>query len=229
MVDHLFVFLFVVVYPSVGFGTFLRFRRALREGRGSRRRLYLRSLCGQWGLAAIAAGIWIYEGRPASDLGFRFDFGLGFWVGLAVAIAGFVFFSSMLRAVRSADDELRSAYEAAVGDRLGSLLPRDEAELRLFTLLGLTAGIVEELLWRGYLLWYLSRFMPTPAAVLVAFVVFAVGHGYQGVKGAMKAGALGGVLLGLYLLTGSLWVPMFLHASVDIIQGRIAAALLSSR
>jgi membrane protease YdiL (CAAX protease family) len=29
-------------------------------------------------------------------------------------------------------------------------------------------------------------------------------------------------LAGLYLLTGSIWLPIILHAAIDILQGRMA-------
>ncbi len=32
---------------------------------------------------------------------------------------------------------------------------------------------------------------------------------------------MGAALTGLYVLTGSLWLPIILHAAVDILQGRL--------
>jgi membrane protease YdiL (CAAX protease family) len=37
-----------------------------------------------------------------------------------------------------------------------------------------------------------------------------------------KITLVGGVFAGLYLLSGSIWLPMLLHAAVDILQGRLA-------
>ena len=55
------------------------------------------------------------------------------------------------------------------------------AEMRRFTWLGITAGIVEELIFRGYLVWYFSSFVPLWAAIVITAVAFGIGHAYQGI------------------------------------------------
>ena len=40
---------------------------------------------------------------------------------------------------------------------LSFLIPQNDGEMARFNMLSLTAGIVEETLWRGFLVWYLAR------------------------------------------------------------------------
>jgi membrane protease YdiL (CAAX protease family) len=120
--------------------------------------------------------------------------------------------------------QTRPAFAEAVrkvGKSLQNMLPTDEEEFRAFTVLCVTAGIVEELLYRGFLIWYLNAVLPLWAAVVVSAIVFGLGHAYQGARGIVKTGAVGLAIAGLYLLAGSLWVPMVLHAAVDILQVRM--------
>ncbi len=52
-------------------------------------------------------------------------------------------------------------------------------------------------------------------------MAFGLGHLYQGAAGVVKTG-VSGLLAGLlYLLTGSLWIPMLLHAAVDLHAGAL--------
>jgi membrane protease YdiL (CAAX protease family) len=102
------------------------------------------------------------------------------------------------------------------------MLPSDRRERRLWWGISVTAGVVEELLFRGFLIWYFAAMLPLAVAALVASISFGVGHAYQGVKGVVGTGGVGLLMSALYLLSGSLWLPMILHAAVDVLQMRMA-------
>jgi membrane protease YdiL (CAAX protease family) len=55
-------------------------------------------------------------------------------------------------------------------------------------------------------------------------VLFAAAHAYGGRTLAMRAGLLGVVLGALFLLSGSLWIPIALHAFLDINAGQLSVA-----
>jgi membrane protease YdiL (CAAX protease family) len=93
-------------------------------------------------------------------------------------------------------------------------------------LLSITAGIVEETLWRGFLFWYLGQFMPLWAAAIISAVGFGLAHSYQGLANVPRVAIVGAVFSGLYLLTGSLWLPIILHIAVDLLQGRMVFEVL---
>ncbi|MBN2243478.1 MAG: CPBP family intramembrane metalloprotease, partial [Acidobacteria bacterium] len=90
--------------------------------------------------------------------------------------------------------------------------------------LSLTAGFCEEVLYRGFLMWYAMTWLPGAAAVLVSAVLFGAAHLYLGWGvGVLRATIMGGVLGAAYLLTGTLWVPIVLHAAVDVTSGLTAS------
>ena len=68
--------------------------------------------------------------------------------------------------------------------------------------------------------------MPVWAAAVVSSVIFGFGHAYQGIANVPKIALVGGVFAALYLLTGSVWLPMLLHAIFDAVQGRAASRVL---
>lgn len=65
------------------------------------------------------------------------------------------------------------------------------------------------------------------AAVLASAAVFGVAHVYLGWGGGVLRATVVGVVLGVaYLLTGTLWVPIVLHAVVDVTSGLTGSVAL---
>jgi membrane protease YdiL (CAAX protease family) len=88
-----------------------------------------------------------------------------------------------------------------------------------------TAGFLEELLWRGYLMNRLVDLQgnKTKLAWVIALVgsaiIFGLGHTYQGLGGVVKVTAAG-LLFGAAFLTvrRNLWPVIFAHALLDTIS-----------
>jgi membrane protease YdiL (CAAX protease family) len=100
-----------------------------------------------------------------------------------------------------------------------ALLPRTTGERRLFTVVGVTAGVCEEWLYRGFFLAVVAALaggLPTGVLVVVAAVAFGLAHAYQGLVGIVTTGLLGGIMAAVYLQTGSLLLPVLLHAVIDL-------------
>ena len=104
---------------------------------------------------------------------------------------------------------------------LEPLLPHDRREMSWWRALSVTAGICEEVVYRGFLIAVLAAAMNTWAAVLLAAFIFGLNHAYQGPKGILKTGLVGLVLGGLFALTGSLWAPMLVHVVMDLAAGYV--------
>lgn len=102
---------------------------------------------------------------------------------------------------------------------VAALLPRTPAERRWFALLALTAGVCEELLYRGFGLAALRWAAPdirTPALVIITGAAFGFAHLYQGRLGVTLTGVLGAYLAWITIATGSLVPVMLLHALLDL-------------
>lgn len=100
---------------------------------------------------------------------------------------------------------------------VSALLPRDRRELKYVLALSVMAGVTEEAFFRLYL--------PLLIAILTgqawigfaaSLALFGAMHRYQGWAGVLATTALGAVMTGLYLMTGSLWVVMLVHTLVDV-------------
>lgn len=224
--DSLFVFVFAVVYPIAGFIGFRRLQKKIQAGHPfDRNRLYVSTTSWHWIIFAAGLIVWGHSGRSWVLLGFGLDLNARFLIGAVLTVAGMAFLVAQLRRIGRAGQKDLDRVNAEFGCLL-LIVPRNKGELARFNVLSVTAGIVEETLWRGFLIWYLAQSMPLWVAALMSAVGFGIAHGYQGRAQIPRVAAVGAVLAGLYVLIGSLWLPMALHAAVDLLQGRLAYDVL---
>jgi uncharacterized protein len=136
-------------------------------------------------------------------------------VGASVAIiVGIVFVVGMVLPVFLLRRQLTDV--PAIGD-IGSLLPRTRGELKYGLGLSVNAGVVEELLFRLGMPALLFGITGNGiVAFVAASVLFGLLHIYQKVWGVLGATLLGLAFSLLYLLTGSIWVVIVVHALIDL-------------
>lgn len=225
--DHLVVLSFTVALPLYAAFKYPRFQRALASGTpDARSQQYRHTTLRQWLLAFAALAVWFGAGRAPETLGLGMPSGPRFWMALAAAMALALAWHLLFRA--AVNDEEGREHLIEQLRAVEPLLPSNRHELRLFMMLSLTAGFCEELLFRGYLIWYLAFYIGVPSAGVLSGVLFGLGHLYQGPRQAVKIIFLGLLFAALYLVSGSLWIPIALHAALDAAQGRVAYRLLSS-
>ena len=102
------------------------------------------------------------------------------------------------------------------GAAIDSLLPRSWNEVTFWIILCVSAGICEEVVFRGYLQ---KQFLALTESVAVAIalqgVVFGISHGYQGWKNVTVISILG-VLFGILATwRGNLRANIISHAWAD--------------
>lgn len=213
--------------PVAGHVLHRRFEGRLRTDPDARRSFYGRLLVLEWGLALLALVVWLSApGVDAAAVGLAWPRTPGPLV-LVLVVLVLVFVLASTRALRGgALNEVPPPVRAGEGRHAEppghatlALLPRTPGERRLFTVVGLTAGICEEWLYRGFFLAVVAAVaggLPSWVLVVVAAVAFGAAHAYQGRAGILLTGVLGGVMAALYLGTGSLLLPVLLHAAIDL-------------
>jgi uncharacterized protein len=150
-------------------------------------------------LWALSNGRWTSWRSVAVDLGIALPF-WGLWEGAAYGVHWLLGPSS--------------------AKSVGSLLPRSLLEVLLWIATSITAGICEEMVFRGYLQRQLHALSGSVVvAVLGQGLVFGLGHSYQGWKNTVVISVLGALYGALAAWRGNLRINIITHAWTDIWEG----------
>ncbi len=95
------------------------------------------------------------------------------------------------------------------------ILPKNGQEHKWSIMVSITAGICEEILFRGLLYELLAQYMLPFYAILIVNTMFGLGHAGTKLKNMLSTMGLGLLWSTIYYFTGSLWVPILMHILVD--------------
>jgi membrane protease YdiL (CAAX protease family) len=227
--DHLLAAVLVVGLPVYAARSYRSFVAAVRAGvPGVRLREYAITMVLHWTLVGVTLLVWWQAARPWTALGLAVPPGPRSIVGLGITVLVIVLLAYQWTVIQRLDTKGFESLAAQV-EPVRELMPHTRAEYRTFQALSITAGVCEEVFYRGYLIWYLATGLGRWPAVLLAGVVFGIAHFYQGKAGVLKTGVIG-VLAGVvYAGTGSLLWPMLAHAAIDLQGGAIGWRVVGRR
>jgi len=211
---HLLAAFIVLVAPWLGRLQYQKARKRLQAGDPlTKTRLYRALVAEQIVTTFIVSGTWLFGGIPGARLGICAPYSWPLTVGLAAVLGGLLVRSALR--LRPKAQRLREKLQ----DSVGALLPDSRGEQRWFVAVSIGAGISEELAIRGFLFYYLGLYVPhinNLEKALLTSLIFGMAHLYQGWQGVAKTGLAGLLLAGLYVLSGSLLLPMVVHATNDL-------------
>lgn len=187
-----------------------------------RPRFYLSAIVSSMILSGAVIGVWLVEGRALGD------FGLFGWLGdsrnpiLAGALWVLLLAAWVLLVRRGfARTRLLSLYEP-----LRAVMPSTRRELAASWTSSLFAGCGEEIVYRGFLLWYATALTGPVAGLLLSSLLFGLSHGYQSRRGMVFATLAGLALGAIYLASESLALVMWAHATYNMASFYLGTILL---
>ncbi len=221
--DHILFLLLGVILPfrstkaQQGLAS-IRFTSDLRV------RLFLANSIGLWAMAIIVLAFWWLMGREFNGLGLGFPIrhSVVGWVAFGIFFLLYLVDFSAVFTSREGVEKFESKLSGEL-----NLLPRNRREYLYFIPLSFSAGVCEEIVFRGYFIGYwlgltapfkLGVWSPVIAIVLPA-LIFGIVHLYQG-RGAVVRIVVMAILFGIcYLEFGALWPLMALHFGIDLVGG----------
>lgn len=216
---HILAALLFVVLPVTSRLRYARLNRLLESGDPRARVRAYQGIIFRGALSLLViCSLPLVAGTSAAQLGFS---GPRSWpLSLVLSLGVLVFFLVSALRLRPKAAALREKLQG----RAGAMLPTSLPELRWFVVLSVVGGSFEEAAYRGFLFYYIRLWFPqisVVALVLLASLVFGMGHLYQGWKGIAATGVAGLILSTVYVVTGSLLAPAVLH-----IFGNMRAVLI---
>src|SRR5437867_2752636 len=157
--DVILVLLLAVAFPTYDyFWDWPRMKRRL-ESSDPRARLdwYRTIFVIEWVFTAAVLAVFVKNHRPLAGLGLDLPHGLWLvgailYVGLAIALM-----VMQVRAIAASAATRERVRQRAT--HIQAIFPRTVTEMRWFDALSITAGVCEELLYRGYLPWCFKPFI----------------------------------------------------------------------
>ncbi|MEV5824353.1 CPBP family intramembrane glutamic endopeptidase [Spirillospora sp. NPDC052242] len=175
-----------------------------------------------WASTAAALGVLaVSPGVAPSDLGLRLPADPSTTLGM---IAGAAFAVTLIALAT----RLRGG--APAQPALSAMHPRTPGERGWALAMAVTAGVCEEIVYRGLLIALgvgVLGLGPKTAAAL-ALALFVLGHAYQGPRGMLLVAVAGYSLTYLYLSSGSLVLPIVVHVLIDVL-GMVVLPAASAR
>ncbi len=181
-----------------------------------------------YGMATMVLLTWWLTGRPLTEIGLGWGH-VPYDLTAVLLLAAFllVYLLDLYHEAGSAESREETRREFT---KLG-FLPVTATQFLHFLFLAVAAGVGEEIVYRGFMVTYLSGLLGGTGwmvviVLLVPAIAFGVGHIYQGWRAVGKIIAMA-VLFGFfYLRTNTLWPLMLIHTAVDIFGGLLSWYLL---
>ena len=216
--DHILFALFAFALPLLMIWRQESSQIVIPEDSDLKIRIYWTNSMVLWIGALIVVGLWFFYGRPFTAMGMRLPEASSFphWMLL---IAGFLlfYFADAMISWNSADEHPASA-----------ILPANWREFAHFgTVVSLSAGICEEIVFRGFIVNYLLVFTAgheysIQIAIMGSALVFGIVHAYQGGLALLKITLLSMLFAWLFVMTKSLLLLIALHFTIDFCSGMMA-------
>ncbi|MCK9628821.1 MAG: CPBP family intramembrane metalloprotease [Bacteroidales bacterium] len=217
--------LYVAVYPISGYYHTRVIRKSNNTGFTDKSSWYRQSMFWSWIPTLIIISVLLIDGHSPESLGLDYidpgKNGMKGWiviVSLISYIAYICYLAYNIIAIRF-DKKKRREYEETIPDELRFALPVSKKEKGEWKMLAISAGITEEIQYRGYLFFAMQLLFPNISIWIVLAVssaVFGIGHIYQR-KEAYKP-LLAGIYFGfLYIVLGSVIPVIIIHIMQDLI------------
>src|SRR5258708_727304 len=223
--DFWLIFLFLsVVIPWRGY---LRLKKLLAVPSVNSREklaLYAVTIAFQWMLVGVVVWRAFARGLTLQAMGL----GAQPWVGtVSAGVLGAVLIGGLqwlnLRRIGKMEGEAPELLRKLAN----RLLPVNLLEYLPYSALAITAGVCEELVYRGFGIAALTQAgLPLWLVVILSSILFGLAHAYQGRSGIVSTGIFGVLLAIGRLWLGSLFSVMMWHAGLDLAAGIAAPRYL---
>ncbi|SFG28019.1 CAAX protease self-immunity [Novosphingobium sp. CF614] len=160
------------------------------------------------------------EHVTAAALGIGTHLESGGYIGLVISLClvGGLTLSTMLAKPKIQGGDRRQAAD---------IFPENFQELTLFLVMTPLIGFAWELLYRGYLLWWLTPLVGLPIAIFCSGLAYGLAHGWKNFRESFPSIVAAFLFAIGYALTSSLWWLIIIHIALPII-GYLAARRIAA-
>lgn len=224
------VIIFALLYePIIGYFDFKKFKVDVKENQDARLKFYKSIIVGLWIPTIFILLLVTFTELTLKDIGLSFPNintnTLGPLVTYSVFIIVFLYLIGILyySIGYHFSDKIRTKFKQAQQKEydkvsFSEILPVSNKEKKIWNYVSLTAGITEEIIYRGFLIFALAYLFPNLSVWLVLFLaslLFGLAHTYQGFTGVIRTTVFGAIFSVLYIGIGSILPLIIFHFLID--------------
>lgn len=223
---------FLLTYePIYGYFDYQKFTARVRVNPIERVRYYKKVMIGLWVPTLFILGMVLLGPLTFTDLGLggiHWDTQtLGPWTTYIAFGLGIIYLLILIyyvigsRVSAKLRNKLIQAQEQELAkNQFTDIMPVSKEDKKVWTFVSWTAGITEEIIYRGFLIFALTLLFPTMSIwiVLVASsFIFGLAHTYQGLGNVVRTSLIGLFFAILYIGLGSIIPLIVLHFLIDYV------------
>jgi len=220
-IDHILAILLGVVVPASSARSYAKNSFPTVLTSLQKKDFYISTSVSLFIMAFIVMLCWLLFKRIPEDIGLQrpYDEGQGYWWAALLFII--LYIADTLYSV-SSPSQIQKAIEES--KKRTPFMPTSSSEFRVYLLMCFSAGVFEEIVYRGFFVtysYYLFSGLPNTWlwAIFLPSAIFSIAHYYQGTKAVIKI-LVFSLLFGYYFIrSGSLLICMLLHFLVNVTGG----------
>lgn len=227
----LIIFFTLVYEPIIGYFEYQKFKITVKDNANERSKYYKKIIIGLWVPTIFILFLVSFTQLNLKDIGIALPTinpdPLGTVMTYSLLIITFLYllivmyycvgyhFSHKIRTkfLQAKENQLNTA-------SFSDIMPVTTKEKHIWNYVSLTAGITEEIIYRGFLIFAFSYLFPDLSiwyVLILSSVLFGLAHTYQGLAGVVRTTVVGLLFAGLYVGLGSILPLIVLHFLIDYV------------
>jgi membrane protease YdiL (CAAX protease family) len=215
-----------IIYPISGYYEMRKLKKSFAEGDKHKKvKYYYNNIFWSWIPILLILIMLPISGVKMDSIGFKWidlqTSSISKWIVFPSIVIYFLYLLYNIYSIIIFKYDKESRVKAAKGitNDFKWIFPITRKEKRVWTQLAITAGITEEILYRGYLFYSLAIIFPNLSLIQILFIVtliFGIGHIYLG-KEAIKSTLIGFFLGIFYIVFNSIIPVIIVHIAQDLV------------
>lgn len=203
----------VLVEPLLRINFYRAYKKQINIDTSARVLFYRTQVLWEWSWVIVLGIIVARASNPLTTLGLTLPAPIG-WIIMAALLLGIGLSIVLIRRSPGAMASMQKSLESSA-----VLLPSTPTERKWFAATAITAGICEELLYRGFLIPYLHynfKIQDWTIIAILSGIIYGLSRLYQGFKGFSQAALTGFAYTYVYLFSGSVVPAIVFHILLEL-------------
>jgi membrane protease YdiL (CAAX protease family) len=214
-----------IVYPISGYIQQKKLNKRISDGGYNKIKWYRDTIIWSWIPVLLILLLIPLSNMMLGNIGIKWiNIGsplLNNWIKYSLVGLYFIYFSYNVYSiiVLKYSKKSRSIAAASIPDNFRIFLPITKREKRTWDFVAISAGITEEIIYRGYLFYALGIIFPNISLILILLIstiIFGIGHIYQG-KEAIRPTIIGFIFGIFYIVFNSIIPIIIIHIAQDLV------------